>query len=263
MEEEDFARFYVPKFYEISKKDLEASNLLFNNKLYPQAVFYFEQSVEKAVKALGIHFKLLKEENDFKNMHHVIKIFYRWLNSLRDFINIVFKTNKEYESKKETVLFLDFFNTMLESIKPVRDKKESLRKEQLNEDNIEDTINDIKNTIDAFKNAIDDIKNTYSRSNETVLILNIMDNISVMSYLMSLSNMIDFHAINARYPDFDINFDPLIYYKNENLPLIKFSSDLIEIMRIILSKMEMQLKKESISLAFEDYLKCLENKQRG
>ena len=38
---------------EIAERDLEASRLLYKNKLYPQAVFCFAQSVEKANKSLA------------------------------------------------------------------------------------------------------------------------------------------------------------------------------------------------------------------
>ena len=40
------------ELFAIAKMDLEASNVLYDNELYPQAIFYFQQSVEKANKAL-------------------------------------------------------------------------------------------------------------------------------------------------------------------------------------------------------------------
>ncbi len=41
-------------FAEVAKNDLKASRVLYLNRLYPQAVFELEQSVEKAVKAVGL-----------------------------------------------------------------------------------------------------------------------------------------------------------------------------------------------------------------
>jgi uncharacterized protein (UPF0332 family) len=38
---------------EIAERDLEAARILYENKMYPQAVFYFAQSVEKANKSLA------------------------------------------------------------------------------------------------------------------------------------------------------------------------------------------------------------------
>jgi len=47
---------------EIAKKDLEASKHLLSKKLYPQSIFYLEQSVEKAVKSLGVWTKTITEK---------------------------------------------------------------------------------------------------------------------------------------------------------------------------------------------------------
>ncbi len=41
-------------FAEVARKDLRASKILYLNRLYPQAVFELAQSVEKAVKAVGL-----------------------------------------------------------------------------------------------------------------------------------------------------------------------------------------------------------------
>ncbi len=47
-------------FAEIAKKDLQASRVLYLNRLYPQAVFELQQSVEKSVKAAGLLMNLLR-----------------------------------------------------------------------------------------------------------------------------------------------------------------------------------------------------------
>ncbi len=46
-------------FAEIAKKDLQASRVLYLNRLYPQAVFELQQSVEKSVKAVGLLMNLV------------------------------------------------------------------------------------------------------------------------------------------------------------------------------------------------------------
>ncbi|MCD6371860.1 MAG: HEPN domain-containing protein, partial [Candidatus Aenigmarchaeota archaeon] len=71
---------------EIAKKDLESAKILYKNNLYPQAVFFFQQSVEKANKALGLMLKLVKED-ELKNYirHKPIKIYGRiFRNKLRE-----------------------------------------------------------------------------------------------------------------------------------------------------------------------------------
>ena len=81
-------------FFEISQKDLEASKLLFKNKLYPQAVFYLQQSVEKATKSFGIldNIITLKEAKQVIG-HDSLKIYKKILDGLlkdmKDFEKIV------------------------------------------------------------------------------------------------------------------------------------------------------------------------------
>jgi len=49
-------------FLEIAKSDLEASRTLLSNKHYPQAIFLFEQAVEKGVKSIGLWMNIVTEE---------------------------------------------------------------------------------------------------------------------------------------------------------------------------------------------------------
>ncbi len=47
-------------FAEIARKDLQASKVLYVNRLYPQAMFELQQSVEKSVKAVGLLMSLVR-----------------------------------------------------------------------------------------------------------------------------------------------------------------------------------------------------------
>ena len=59
----------------IAESDLEASRVLYENKLYPQAIFYFQQSVEKANKSLALVTKHVTEKELSGNIRHeAIKI---------------------------------------------------------------------------------------------------------------------------------------------------------------------------------------------
>jgi len=59
----------------IAKSDLEASRVLYENQLYPQAIFYFQQSVEKANKSLALVTKQVTEKELYRNIgHEAIKI---------------------------------------------------------------------------------------------------------------------------------------------------------------------------------------------
>lgn len=62
----------------ISKSDLRASKILHGKKLYPQSVFYLEQSVEKLMKAYGLVNDLITPQEliDRKKASHLaVKIF--------------------------------------------------------------------------------------------------------------------------------------------------------------------------------------------
>lgn len=47
---------------ETARLDLEAARILYRNKLYPQSIFLFQQSVEKAHKAACLSWRLIEEE---------------------------------------------------------------------------------------------------------------------------------------------------------------------------------------------------------
>lgn len=69
---------------EVAKADLLAAKCLFSNKHYPQAVFYLEQSVEKAAKFFGIHFRVIGENELFDIRHDPRKIFIIVVNWLKN-----------------------------------------------------------------------------------------------------------------------------------------------------------------------------------
>lgn len=60
---------------EIARRDLKASKYLFKKKMYPQAVFLLQQSVEKAVKSLAIHNGILTKDKARRFGHNPIKVY--------------------------------------------------------------------------------------------------------------------------------------------------------------------------------------------
>jgi len=86
-------------FFETAKEDLEVSKYLFNGGFYPPAVFYLQQSVEKAVKALGILLKTLDN-----------------------------KRAKKYIGHKSKRMFMEFFKKEIKKLKYICD---SLKNEQI------------------------------------------------------------------------------------------------------------------------------------
>lgn len=55
-------------FIDIAKQDLKSSKLLYDNGYYPQSIFLFQQSIEKAVKSIAIWV----EFTDIRNAQHKI-----------------------------------------------------------------------------------------------------------------------------------------------------------------------------------------------
>jgi len=79
-------------FFGISQKDLKASKLLFENGLYPQAIFYLQQSVEKATKFLGLSMGMITFEEAKNDVRHdSFEIYIKMREGLRNLIEI---TNK-------------------------------------------------------------------------------------------------------------------------------------------------------------------------
>jgi HEPN domain-containing protein len=74
----------------IAKEDLQASKVLYENGLYPQAIFYFQQSVEKANKAFALITKQVKENELLKEVGH-------------DTINIYDKSTKHLKKECEQI----------------------------------------------------------------------------------------------------------------------------------------------------------------
>jgi HEPN domain-containing protein len=64
-------------FLELAGRDIEAARLLLQNGLYPHSVFFVEQSVEKAVKSLGLWRKSITLDEAYGFRHEALKLFRR------------------------------------------------------------------------------------------------------------------------------------------------------------------------------------------
>jgi len=91
-------------YLEMAKKDLEASKMLHTRKYFPQAVFLFEQAVEKGIKSLGLWAKTITEE-ECKKMevvgHKAWKIFSilieRGIRAVKGQLQTILKENPQIE----------------------------------------------------------------------------------------------------------------------------------------------------------------------
>lgn len=59
----------ISRWIEKAKSDLEKAEILLDNKKYDGAVFYCQQAVEKAIKAL-----ILKNKKELKKIHDLVEL---------------------------------------------------------------------------------------------------------------------------------------------------------------------------------------------
>ena len=76
-------------FVDIAKQDLKSSKLLYNIGYYPQSIFLFQQSIEKAVKSIAIWVEFTDVKNARRKIGHKGAKFYKMTNS-----NLIETVNK-------------------------------------------------------------------------------------------------------------------------------------------------------------------------
>lgn len=92
---------------EIAKKDLEAAKCLYEKELYPQAIFYLQQSVEKAAKSFAIMTNMIKEDEVKAVWHNPLRIHEKLLNEQRQKLERLNKALDAIPRLKETSLLKD------------------------------------------------------------------------------------------------------------------------------------------------------------
>ncbi len=245
----------------IAKKDLETSELLFSKGLYPQAVFYLQQAIEKTVKSLGIWNKIINKNEAKKDIGHNVWRLYRKI-----FV----------EALKMIPLFKGYLNRFpeLRDIRLIKELELNLPElkskdyeMQINED-IERASNlsyrELQNIIDGLKKIRDptifsNFKEMYNEVLDEILARNpnaidvkaVKEKLEVIKpedlhkfifcwlslYWPSL--ILSHHAVKSRYPE--NNFNPLKEYTSM-MPLIQTFESFIEIIKEVLEWSEDLLK---------------------
>ena len=90
---------FAETLFEIAKKDLEAAKCLFERELYPQAVFYLQQSVEKATKSFG---NLSEDEAKEDIRHKSIKVYKKLLAEERKRLENLEKAIEKFPELQKT-----------------------------------------------------------------------------------------------------------------------------------------------------------------
>ncbi len=219
-------------FLEIAKSDLSASKCLFNNKFYPQSLFFFQQSVEKAVKSFGISVGLLKDEK-------AVKIY----------------------SHKSSVVFIDLMKAFLELL-----SDQIILGKSENKELVDQFIKISKNNLNNYSDT-----NSSTEDAEIIKIIGKIkeknidgDVVGLILIYLSFLSMIFTSDVNesTRYPDLKSNRFPSMNY-NENSILVKSFTELSNIMEEVLSMLKDYLENgEFVDLSIES-LKDLINKGKN
>jgi len=231
---------------EIAKKDLEATKILFNNKLYAQAIFYLQQCIEKAIKSLGIKRKIITESELKKEIgHKALKVLSKSYNQFRnkmatlDFIEV---GGKKYPLNKVAIEKLPkaFPSEEMES------KVSFSREELLNiiskitreKDRLNKFIEDVKGVLYQLLDTLHEIvpieeKEAKREANKRQIDAFVNEWNEVYSKLFSCHSTLFYlylvfspHSESSRYPRKD--FNPLEIY-NDKMPLIEQLSSYIKI----------------------------------
>lgn len=151
----------------IAKKDLRASEMLYNNNFYPQAIFYLQQSLEKTIKSFSLKSGILKKSQVKKYSHKSIDIFRK---ILRDEINSnnINTLITNIPSLKKTKLINEFnVSELIENQNKLRSfldrlfNLQNIDKEliDITEDELVFVMKEINNIQNEFKKIIIQINN--------------------------------------------------------------------------------------------------------
>jgi HEPN domain-containing protein len=202
----------------IAHKDLEASRILFREKLYSQAVFFLQQSVEKAAKAMGLREGLVSKKQLKQKIGHKA-----WMVFI-EYYNIALKIQKQLEGvrEEEHVSETLYLNIITHGLKPLFEYKKEETPGKTDE--IIDLIIDPLYTVIKRGEIQRPHENTEATlhkllgSHYKIILEELMTNFGGRLVLFIFSFLLERHAIWSRYPDDE--FNPLEYY-NERTPLIK------------------------------------------
>ncbi|MCX6258702.1 MAG: HEPN domain-containing protein [Bacteroidia bacterium] len=215
---------------DISSYDLQSSKLLFENKLFPQAIFYFQQAIEKLVKFIGLSSNFIKKEDlsNSKIGHKTIKIFRK---SIELYCQI-FPNANNLNIDKEYITIQNFFSQenpyeiILTVINQIENLNISYQDVPINFPNINNLIDFLDKfypnnpNLSIFRICVDNKEFNESLNNKLQEFNMILPGyIKSVVVLFFLDGLFSKHAINSRYPNINDMINPSVIYNIEN-PLV-------------------------------------------
>ncbi|MCX6253698.1 MAG: HEPN domain-containing protein [Bacteroidia bacterium] len=244
-------------FLDIALDDVSASKILLKKKFYPQAVFYFGQSIEKTCKYLLIKDGILSvDQLNSRIKHDASKVFTIFTDHLINKLSSAVDTEKIVKSNNDHLLFnvlnpIDFINDLKSGIKVFEDSKNKLN--ELDDKKIDQYMNMLK----IFNSNIlsDNKYNNFYKSDPRVLVdwllefhivdeqtkidlkeklkddnfkiqfyadikkylLSIHEYMRVQQILMVLAILFSSCAVDTRYPDNTLNHLPVTRYNSSSM----------------------------------------------
>ena len=215
---------------DISKEDFNASKLLYDNDFYPQSLFYFQQSVEKLIKYLGIKDGIIKQEDLRKQISHNSSIVFKRAMAKYQYLdssNNDFDVNSEFQDLKniidkipENKLLDVILDKILETIKGEISLPFNIDKIQ----SFEEFYKYLKETDPDTPNLDDFINGKTFRQRAQIMFEDLKselkDNIKGIAMLFYINIVTERLVSSVRYPDINNMTNPSEKYNSEN-PLIK------------------------------------------
>ncbi len=249
--------------FRIARKDLEASSILFREKLYSQAVFFLQQSVEKATKVVGPKEGIIKA-SQLKNKigHKAWRVFTEicligenYYQKLDKYVESYGDVEKLAVLREIRMQLREILNYLEEGVKSLNyyKKNEALQTsdEMLNKaidfleynfawisQQVEELLNELIEKL-SDKNGVEKVYEFGKLLSKFYVGKNNlgskMEKVGMMLGLFILSYLLELHATQSRYPR--DGFNPLEYY-NEKTLLINRYDKIVGIAEKILEKVQ-------------------------
>lgn len=202
---------------EIAERDLEASRLLHKNKLYPQAVFYFAQSVEKANKSLATLINDHSEKYLSKKIgHESILIHQKNNRKAQEKFNKILEKSEKHPLYKELPFFqkdeikdiVKQSDTNIQTIDSIKDKSGELI--LMEEDEIIQRLNEIE---DAKYQINEEMKELFkSNIDKDEWLQNINDVLKIISENYELNEAGLQFIEDSQKINFDVAWEVIKHY---------------------------------------------------
>lgn len=221
------------EFLKIAQTDLDASKVLLNGGLYSQALFSFQQAVEKTTKYMGLEMGAIKSDQLQRSIgHDVVKVFTKMFSSLPSLFAAVH--NELGTENANDKLYDNAFHI-------INDCKNMMKAENNKVAFVVDNINQIhqepmtipenpnlcafdrlnshlnKLGVDLLPEIANEVLKSHlnSRAENTILQINESDKILMITILLCLL-FVDYDVNKLRYPDICNEYSPRNEFPQES-----------------------------------------------